>query len=106
MKNGNKLMAENLENDLLQHFRGLSEKSAVKMINKIESSVVRLAKKFQKLIEDDKDNLEDIEKKEAKKLKKESKKQEKEAKKEELKAKMEIVMANSDEDVIQESMKV
>ncbi len=105
MKNGQKLMAESLENDLLQHFRGLSEKSAIKMINKVESSVKVLVKKFEKLLEDDSDNLEDTEKKEAKKLKKESKQQKILVKKAEINAKIAMITANSDEDVIQESMK-
>jgi esterase/lipase len=104
MKNDYKLMAEHIGDGILLHFKGLTKKSAIKMIKTVESTAAHLVKKFQKLLEDDSENLDDSEKKEAKEINKELKKQKKAIKKADQKAKIAIVtLTPQNDDVIQES---
>jgi ElaB/YqjD/DUF883 family membrane-anchored ribosome-binding protein len=103
MKKQNKVMVENLEKELLPYFKGLCEKSAVKMIKHIESSLKRMVKKFNNLLENDGEDLDDSEKKEVKKLRKEAEKQKKDAKKLVQEAKINIVTSKNNDDIIQEA---
>jgi hypothetical protein len=67
-------MAENLLIGLIPHFKGLSEKSAKKMINKLDITAFNLSKEFFKLQEKDYERCMKLEEKIIKKQKKAVKK--------------------------------
>ncbi len=70
MKIDEKMMALNLSDEILPMFKGLSEKSASKMINSIEKKSISLVKRFYKLQERDNEFCRKMEKKILKRKKK------------------------------------
>jgi hypothetical protein len=86
MKTLNNEMESTVAESLLVNFRGLSEKSASKMIKSIEYIAKSLAKKFYKLQSNDCRKVEKNEKKLMKKV-------DKEVKKEKIKAKVALIIA-------------